>query len=89
MIKTASPEQMDIICEVLLNVIKGTVTIPSSLVQKAKKFTNAIRQLTRRYLSKPARKRLMLKYMPIIKTLLSTAVPLCTMLLTADQLGNG
>ena len=49
-------------------------------------ITEAIRQLASRYLGPRVRKRLMLRYLPIIKKILAVAVPLYTILASVAQL---
>lgn len=86
LITEATAAQLDSICEVILNVIKGTLSVPNTLIQKAKKYQKSIRQLASRYLGPRVRKRLMLRYLPIIKKILAVAVPLCTILASVTQL---
>ena len=86
LISTAKPGQLDAICEVILNVIRGTVSIPAHIIKTAKKVHKVIRQLMRRYLGRATRRRLMVRYLPIVKKILKAALPVCTILLTAAQL---
>ena len=85
LIKTAKTKQLDAICEIILNVVKQVIELPQKLVKKARKVKKVIRCLAKKTLSKKLRRKLMLKYIPIIRSILSAALPLISIGLTAAQ----
>ena len=85
LLKTAKSKQLDAICEIILNVIRQVIAIPDKLVKKAKKFKKVIRCLTKKALSKKVRRKWMLKYIGIIRSILSASLPIISIALTAAQ----
>ena len=85
LLKTAKSKQLDAICEIILNVIKQVIELPHKLVKKARKVKKVIRCLAKKTLSKKLRRKLMLKYIPIIRSILAAALPLVSIGLTAAQ----
>jgi hypothetical protein len=85
LLKTAKSKQLDAICEIILNVVKQVLQVPQKLVKKAKRVKKVIRCLAKKTLSKKLRRKLMLKYIPIIRSILAAALPLVSIALTAAQ----
>jgi hypothetical protein len=85
LLKTAKSSQLDAICEIILNVIREVIALPKKLVKKARKFKKVIRCLAKKSLSKKVRRKWMLKYMTIIRSILSAALPIVSVALTAAQ----
>jgi hypothetical protein len=77
LIKEAKVGELDSICEVLLNILQGTVPLPEFFVKKAKKYKTVLRKLVKRCLKKLLRKKMLIKYFNIIRELLSVALPIC------------
>jgi hypothetical protein len=86
LIKTATSKQLDAVCEIILNVIKEVIIIPKKLFKKAKKYKKVIRRLAKKTLPKKLRRELMRKYIPIIRNILSAALPIISIVLSAIQL---
>jgi hypothetical protein len=85
LVKTAKSRQLDSICEIILNVIKEVIVLPKKLVKKAKKVKKVIRCLAKKTLSKKVRRKLMLKYMAIIRNILQASLPIISVALSAAQ----
>ena len=85
LLKTAKSKQLDAICEIILNVIREVIAIPQKLVKKARKFKKVIRCLTKKTLNKKVRRKWMGKYIAIIRSILSSALPIVSIALTAAQ----
>jgi hypothetical protein len=83
LIKTAKSKQLDAVCEIILNVIREVIVIPKKLFKKAKKYKNIIRRLAEKTLSRKLRRKWMTKYIPIIKSILASALPLISVVLSA------
>jgi hypothetical protein len=84
-IKNAKPKQLDAICEILLNIVRGTVDVTDRLKRQAKKYKVVLRKLVKRCLKKTLRKKLFLKYMAIVKRLIVAALPVIGIALSALQ----
>ena len=85
LIKTAKGNQLDAICEVILNVLKEVVTIPKGIVKKVKKHKKVIRRLAKKTLGKFLRRKLMLKYIGIVQTILSAVLPILSVAIGIAQ----
>jgi len=83
LIKTAKSKQLDAVCEIILNVIREVIVIPKKLFKKAKKFKKIIRRLAEKTLPRKLRRKLMAKYIPIIKSILASALPIISVVLSA------
>jgi len=77
LIKGAKPAELDIICEVILNILKGVVTLPDNFITKVKKYKTVLRKLAKRCLKKLLRRKLILKYFTIIRKVIAAALPIC------------
>jgi len=84
-IKSAKPKQLDAICEILLNILRGTVDVADKLKHHAKKYKTVLRKLVKRCLKKTLRKKLFLKYLTIVKRLIVAALPIIGITLSALQ----
>jgi hypothetical protein len=85
LIKTAKTKQLDAICEIILNVIKEVIVIPKTLFKKAKKYKKIIRRLAEKTLGRKLRRKLMAKYIPILQSILSSALPILSFAISAAQ----
>ena len=77
LIKDAKPRQLDAICEIILNTIKGVIPIPPKLHKKFKKYKLVLRQLVLKCLKKVLRKKLLIKYFTIVRELVAAVIPVC------------
>jgi hypothetical protein len=85
LIKNAKPKQLDAVCEILLNILRGTVDVTVKLKRQATKYKAVLRKLVKRCLKKTLRKKLFLKYLTIVKRLIVAALPLIGIALSALQ----
>ena len=85
LIKTAKSSQLDVICEVILNVLKEVIRIPKALVKKVRKHKKVIRRLARKSLGKFLRRKLMLKYIGIVQTVLGSVLPVLSVAIGLAQ----
>jgi hypothetical protein len=77
LINTAKPLQLDILCELILNTIKGVLPIPKQLQQKFTRYKLILRRLTLKCLKRLVRKELIIKYFLIVRDLVAAVLPLC------------
>lgn len=77
LVKEATVSQLDIICEVLLNTLKGVLPLPKKFVTKAKKYKTVLRKLVKKCLKKTLRKKLLIKYFIIIRNIIAAVLPIC------------
>jgi hypothetical protein len=75
LIKTAKTKQLDALCEIILNVLKEVIAIPKGIVKKLKKYKKVIRSLAEKKLAKYIRRKVILKYLNIIQTVVGAALP--------------
>ena len=85
-VKTATKTQLNAICEILLNIVRGTLKISEGLLKKLKKFKKVIRLLSKRCTKSENRKKLIVKYMPVIKKILNFIIPVCGLALSTAGL---
>ena len=67
LLQTAKQSQLDSICEILLNIVRGTIDLKDALFAKAKRFQKVLRKLITKCGSKKNRKELMVKYSGIVQ----------------------
>ena len=77
LIKQAKPQQLDAVCELILNTLKGVITITSPLHKKLRKYKIILRKLVKRCLQKLIRKELLIKYFTIVRHLVAAVLPIC------------
>ena len=77
LIKRAKPTELDIICEVIVNILNGVIQLSDDFVKKAKKYKTILRKLAKRCLKKLLRKKILLKYFTIIRDIIAAALPIC------------
>ena len=75
LIATATRTQLDVICGVLKNIIKGRIHVKEEILKAASAFKGVLEKIVKRCF-KPSRKKLLLKYAIIIKRLLAAALPI-------------
>jgi hypothetical protein len=85
LINTAKSKQLDIICEIILNVLKEVIKIPKAIVKKVMKYRKVIRRLARKSLGKFLRRKLMVKYIGIVQTILSAVLPVLSVAIGIAQ----
>ena len=88
LIQTAHNKQLDAICEILLNIVKGVIPLKEELFKKASKFKKILRELVAKCTNKKARKELMIKYFGILKKLLAAALPVIGLVLAGTQIAT-
>lgn len=89
LLQTAKQAQLDAICEIILNIVRGTITLKDEVFVKAKRFKKVLRQLVTKCGSKnKSRKELMVKYFRIIQTLLAAALPVLGLVFSGVQMVN-
>ena len=77
LIKKAKPKELDVICEIILNVLSGTVPLAKDLLKRAKTYKTVLRKLAKKCLKKVLRKKLFIKYYTIIQRILAAVLPIC------------
>jgi hypothetical protein len=85
-IRSAKPQQLDAVCEIIVNILHGVVEISGSLKKQAAKHKTVLRKLAKKCLRKIKRKKLFLKYFAIIRRLIAAALPVIGLTLSAVQL---
>ena len=85
LIKTAKSNQLDVICEVILNVLKEVITLPKAVLKKVKKYKKVIRRLAKKSLGKFLRRKLMLKYIGVVQSVLSAVLPVLSVAIGLAQ----
>ena len=75
LINQAKPKQLDALCEIILNVLRGTVPLTPAAKKKASKHKTVLRKLAKRCLKKLPRKRMFVKYFTVVKHILTTVLP--------------
>jgi hypothetical protein len=75
LIKTATRSQLDAICGVIKNVIKGRIDVQKDILNAASSFKKVLERIAAKCF-KPSRKKLLLKYSKIIVRILSAALPI-------------
>jgi hypothetical protein len=82
LVKKAKPHQLDAVCEIILNILRGTVPLPPNEKKKASQHK---RKLAKRCLKKLPRKRLFIKYFTIIRKIVSVALPIIGVVISSLQ----
>jgi hypothetical protein len=77
LINTAKPRQLNAICEIILNTLKGVIPLPQNLHTKFKKYKHILRKLALKCLKRALRKELIIKYFTIVRYLVAAVLPLC------------
>lgn len=77
LIESAKVKELDIICEVILNILKGTVELPKKFVKKARRYKTILRKLAKRCLKKVLRKKMLIKYFTLIRDIIAAILPIC------------
>lgn len=85
LIRTAKKGQLDSVCEVLLNIVKGAIPLKEELVKKAGRFKNILRKIVTKCFNNKSRRELMIKYFKIVQKLLFAALPLIGVILSGIQ----
>jgi hypothetical protein len=75
LITTATTKQLDVICGVIKNVIKGRINVTKDILTSASPFKKVLEKITERCF-KTERRKLLLKYAKIIARIISAALPL-------------
>jgi len=84
--KSAKPSQLDTLCEIILNILRGTLPLGDKDKKKASGHKGVLRKLGEKCLKKLPRKRLFIKYFTVIRKIIAAALPLLGIVLTALQL---
>ena len=88
LIQTARKSQLDAICEILLNILRGVIPLKEEVYTKAARVKKALRQIVVKCSNKKLRKELICKYFSVIKKLLSAALPVIGVILSGSQIVN-
>ena len=86
LIKGAKAKQLDAICEIILNILRGTVPLGDCVKKKASRHKLVLRKLAKRCLQKLPRKRLFIKYFTVIKKIIAAVLPVIGIVVSALQL---
>ena len=82
LLETAKHSQLESICEIVLNIVRGNLTLPEVVFSKAKRYKTVLRKLATKCGNKKKRKELIVKYCRIIQKLLATVLPLLGLILS-------
>ena len=85
LLKSAKPQQLDALCEIILNILRGTIPLGKAVFKKAEAHKSVLRQLAKKCLRKIIRKKLFIKYFTIIKKTLTAVLPIIGITLNALQ----
>lgn len=88
LLETAKKTQLDSICEILLNIVRGSIPLKQELVEKAGRFKKGLRQIIAKCVSNKGRKELMIKYFNIVQKLLTAALPVLGLVISGLKLIN-
>ena len=72
LIKTLSPEQLRTLCEILLNIVEGTLDISSYVKNYFKRKSRVIKRLLNKNTSKKNKQSLLLKNIKLLKYIIKT-----------------
>ena len=86
LLKTAKQSQLDAICEILLNIVRGIIPLKEELFKKASRYRKVLRKIVTKCMQKAVRRELMIKYFGILQKLLAAALPLIGIFVTAIDL---
>ena len=86
LMKAAKPGDLDAVCEIILNVLRGNVPLTKAVLNKASQHKNILRKLAKKCLKKVIRKKLFIKYFTVIKKLLAAVLPIVGIVLTVIQM---
>ena len=75
LISSATKSQLDTICGVIKNVIKGRIEVPKEILNGASAFKKILEKIAKKCF-KPSRRKLLLKYGQIITRIISAALPI-------------
>ena len=87
LIRTSTPEQLGVLSEILLNIMREVLPISAKHRQQLMKYKDTLRLLVRKKLSNRAKRELLAKYRDFIPTLFAPVYPLLEELL--DGLTTG
>jgi hypothetical protein len=74
LIATATRAQLDLICGVIKNVIKGRINISQDILKGASAFKKVLEKIAQKCF-KPSRRKLLMKYGRIIAKIIAAALP--------------
>jgi hypothetical protein len=83
LIATATLAQLDVICGVIKNVIKGRISISQDILKAASSFKKILEKIAHKCF-KPSRRKLLMKYGRIITKIIAAALPIILTLCTAS-----
>ena len=85
LIQSARHSQLDAICEILLNIVRGIIPLKDTLLKKAKRIKTVLMLLvTKCTKNKKDRKELLIKYCGILQKLLAAALPVIGIILSVS-----
>lgn len=88
LVQTAKQTQLDAICEILVNILRGTIRLKETIFKKASRYKRILRQLATKCFNKKLRKELMVKYFGILQKLLASALPVLGLIIGGMQLNQ-
>ena len=88
LLQSARKSQLDAICEILLNILRGVIPLKEEVYKKAARVKNVLRKIVVKCSNKKLRKELMYIYFGVIKKLLTAALPIIGVILTGSEIVN-
>ena len=89
LLKTAKQVQLDAICEILLNIVRGVIPLKEELFKKESRYRKVLRKIVTKCMQKTVRRELMIKYFGILQKLLTAALPIVGLILTGIEIASG
>lgn len=90
LILTAKQSQLDAICEILYNILRGVIKLKEALLKKASRYKRILRELvTKCGANKKYRREQMVKYYSILQKLIGAALPVLGFVLSVAQIASG
>ena len=85
LLKTMTIPQMEVLCEILLNILRGAIKIPYSCKKKLTKYKNIIRKVTDKGVRRSTTKRLLLTIRSVLPQVIKVILPLLDNKETSDS----
>lgn len=86
LLKTAKQPQLDAICEILLNIVKGVIPLKEELLKKASRYRKVLCKIVTKCMQKAVRRELMIIYFGILQKLLRLALPIVGIIVSGIEI---
>ena len=86
LLKSAKQTQLDAICEILHNIVRGVIPLKEELFKKASRYRKVLHKIVTKCMKKTVRRELMIKYFGILQKLLKVALPIIGIILSGIEI---